>query len=129
MRVRGSIFQGENAANMNIDKLAAAAILVLSCCFAIGQSFEVTSIHRNLRGSEDRGVNILPGGRISVTSATLKTLIRNAYGILSFQLAGENGWTDSEYYDIEAKTGVGESLSEEQLKPYLQSLLADRFSS
>jgi uncharacterized protein (TIGR03435 family) len=112
---------------MNIDKPAAAAILVLSCCSANGQSFEVASIHRNLRGSEDTGVNILPGGRISVTAATLKTLIRNAYGIRSFQLAGEAGWTDSEYYDIEAKTGAGESLSEEQLKPYLQSLLADRF--
>jgi uncharacterized protein (TIGR03435 family) len=112
---------------MSIDKPAAAAIIMLCCCSANGQSFEVASIHRNLRGSEDRGINILPGGRISVTSATLKMLIRNAYGIQSFQLAGETGWTDSEYYDIEAKTGAGESLSEEQLKPYLQSLLADRF--
>jgi uncharacterized protein (TIGR03435 family) len=47
--------------------------------------------------------------------------------IQSFQLAGETGWIDSEYYDIEAKTGAGESLSEERLKPYLQNLLADRF--
>ena len=54
-------------------------------------------------------------------------MIRNAYGIQSFQLAEETGWTDSEYYDIEARTGAGESLSEEQLQPYLQSLLADRF--
>jgi uncharacterized protein (TIGR03435 family) len=109
----------------NIDK-PAAAILVL-CWFAIGQSFEVASIHRNLSQSQNTGINILPGGRISVTNATLKTLIRNAYGILSFQLAGETGWIDSEYYDIEAKTGAGEGLAEEQLKPYLQSLLADRF--
>ena len=87
----------------NIDK-PAAAILVL-CWFAIGQSFEVASIHRNLSQSQNTGINILPGGRISVTNATLKTLIRNAYGILSFQLAGETGWIDSEYYDIEAKTG------------------------
>jgi len=72
-------------------------------------------------------VNILPGGRIRITNSTLKTLIRNAYGIQSFQLAEETGWTDSEYYDIEARTGAGESLSEEQLQPYLQSLLADRF--
>ena len=72
-------------------------------------------------------MNILPGGRIRITNSTLKTLIRNAYGIQSFQLAEETGWTDSEYYDIEARTGAGESLSEEQLQPYLQSLLADRF--
>lgn len=112
---------------MIIDKPATAAILMLSCCFANGQSFEVASVHRNLNGGENTGINILPGGRISVTNATLKTLIRNACGILSFQLAGEAGWIDSEYYNIEAKTGAGESLSEEQLKPYLQSLLADRF--
>jgi uncharacterized protein (TIGR03435 family) len=112
---------------MNIDKPAAAAVLMLSCCFANGQSFEVASIHRNLSGSQNTGINILPGGRISVTNATLKTLIRNAYGILSFQLAGETGWIDSEYFNIEAKTGAGEGLSQEQLKPYLQSLLADRF--
>src|ERR1051325_8741268 len=43
------------------------------------------------------------------------------------QLAGETGWIDGEYYNIEARTGGGASLSEEQLKPYLQSLLADRF--
>ncbi len=112
---------------MSIKKPAAAAIFVLSCCFANGQSFEVASIHRNLRGSQDMSVDILPGGRISATSTTLKTLIRYAYKIQSFQLAGETGWVDSEYYDIEAKTGLGETLSEEQLKPYLQSLLADRF--
>ena len=112
---------------MNIAKPAVAAILVLSCCFANGQSFEVASIHRNLHGAEDTSVHILPGGRISATSTTLKTLIRYAYKIQSFQLAGETGWTDSEYYDIEARTAAGESLSEEQLKPYLQSLLADRF--
>ena len=112
---------------MNIDRPAVAAILVLSCCFASGQSFEVASIHRNLRGSEDTGIHILPGGRISATGTTLKTLIRYAYKIQSFQLAAETGWTDSEYYDVEARTEAGESLSEEQLKPYLQSLLADRF--
>jgi uncharacterized protein (TIGR03435 family) len=34
---------------------------------------------------------------------------------------------DSEYYNIEARTGAGQELSQEQLKPYLQSLLAERF--
>jgi len=112
---------------MNMVKSAAAVILVLSCCFANAQSFEVASIHRNLRASQDSSVDILPGGKIRATSTTLKTLIRYAYKIQSFQLAGETGWTDGEYYEIEAKTGTGETLSEEQLKPCLQNLLADRF--
>ena len=115
---------------MNIERPVGAAVglmLLLSACVANGQSFEVASIRRNLSGSQNTGINLLPGGRISVKNATLKTLIRNAYGILSFQLAGETGWTDGEYFDIEAKTGAGEGLSQEQMKPYLQSLLAERF--
>ena len=127
---RSSILGGKSY-DMNNDKLATAAGLVflLSGCFANGQSFEVASIRRNLNGSQNTGIKLLPGGRISVENATLKTLIRNAYGILSFQLAGETRWIDSEYYDIEASTGAGESMSQEQLKPYLHNLLADRFSS
>jgi len=114
---------------MKIHKPAIAAVLMLipSCWFASGQSFEVASIRRNPGGTQNTGINLLPGGRISMTNTTLKTLIRNAYGILSFQLGGEVGWPDGEFYDIEARTGAGESLSQESLKPYLQSLLADRF--
>lgn len=100
----------------------------LACSAALdAQSFEVASIRRNLSDGEDRGIQLLPGGRISVAHTTLKTMIRNAYGIFSFQLAGEAGWMDSEYYDIEAKTESGEDISPDQLKPYLQRLLADRF--
>ena len=101
---------------------------LLACSLRLaGQSFEVASIRRNLSDGEDRGINLLPGGRISVTHTTLKTMIRNAYGIFSFQLAGEAGWMDSDYYDIEAKTGRGEDIPPDQLKLYLQTLLADRF--
>ena len=114
---------------MNSFRLTALGVMaVLACGLPLhGQSFEVASIRRNLSDGQDMGINLLPGGRISVTHTTLKTMIRNAYGIFSFQLAGEAGWMDSEYYDIEAKTGSGANISPDQLKPYLQSLLADRF--
>lgn len=69
----------------------------------------------------------MPGGRISFRNATVKTLIRNAYGILSFQLGNEPGWLDTEYYDIEATTGNSQQLSQDDIKPFLQSLLAERF--
>ncbi len=91
------------------------------------QSFEVASIRRNLSGSQNTQINVSDGGRVTITNASLKTLIRNAYGILSFQLAGEPGWIDTEMYDIEARTGSSEKISQEQLKLLLQSLLADRF--
>jgi len=89
-------------------------------------AFEVASIRRNLSGSPNTNINI-SGGRLTVTNGSLKTLIRNAYGILSFQLEGEPKWSDTEMYDIAATTGTNEKISPEQLKLLLQSLLADRF--
>lgn len=114
---------------MTLFKIAVlSAMAFLTCSLSLdGQSFEVASIRRNLSDGQDRGINLLPGGRISVTHTTLKTMIRNAYGIFSFQLAAEAGWMDTEYYDIEARTGTGGDISPDQLKPYLQALLADRF--
>ena len=103
---------------------------LLSCLIAsaaCAQSFEVASVKPNRGGGENTGIRLLPGGRISVRNATLKTLIRNAWGILSFQLGGEAPWMDSEYFDIEAKTGEGQTLTEAQLQPWLRALLAERF--
>ena len=62
-----------------------------------------------------------------MTNASPKTMIRNAYGILSFQLAGEPRWLDTDMYDIVATTGSSEKISPEQLKLLLQNLLAERF--
>lgn len=89
-------------------------------------AFEVASIRRNLSGGLNTGINI-SGERLTVTNGSVKTLIRNAYGILGFQLAGEPRWLDVEMYDIVATTGSGGKISPDQFKLLLQSLLADRF--
>lgn len=108
----------------------AAALALVFLCGAHAQSspsFEVASIRRDLSGSQNTQIQISDGGRLVITNGSLKTLIRNAYGVLSFQLANEPGWLDTEMYDIEAKTGTPEKISDDDLKPLLQSLLADRF--
>jgi uncharacterized protein (TIGR03435 family) len=93
-----------------------------------GQTFEVASIRHNLSGEErDAGINILPGGRISGTNLTLRTLIWQAYNTVDFRLTGRPGWLDKERYDVAAKTGDGGNIGLEQLQPLLQHLLADRF--
>jgi uncharacterized protein (TIGR03435 family) len=89
-------------------------------------AFEVASIRRNLSGDLNTRLNI-SGGRFTATNASLKTLIRNAYEILSFQLAGGPRWLDTDMYDIVATTAGGERISADQLKLLLQNLLADRF--
>jgi uncharacterized protein (TIGR03435 family) len=89
-------------------------------------AFEVASIKRNLSGGTNTQINI-SNGRFVATNASMKTLIRNAYDILPFQLAGEPRWLDSEMYDIVATRGSGGKTSQEEFQLLLQSLLADRF--
>jgi uncharacterized protein (TIGR03435 family) len=115
----------------NFTRLAAItgmAALALSYG-AMAQSppaFEVASIRRNLTSGLNTRINI-SGGRLAITNGSLKTLIRNAYEIESFQLAGEPRWLDTDMYDIVATTGSSEPISPDQLKLLLQNLLADRF--
>ena len=97
--------------------------LLLTCARA--QTFDAISIHRDLNGGLNTGISI-SGGRITFRNATVKTLIRNAYGILSFQLANEASWLDSEMYDIAAVTG-GDKIGDDELKALLCNLLAERF--
>jgi len=92
------------------------------------QEFEVASIRRNASGeTRDAGINILPGGRISGTNLSLKTLIWQAWNTVDFRLKGGPGWIETDRYDIQAKTGDGNDIGLEQMQPLLQHLLADRF--
>ncbi len=88
-------------------------------------AFEAVSIHRNLNGGNaDTGIT---RGRLTMTNASLRGLIRSAYDIQSFQLANGPVWLDSDAYDIAATTGDGADISHDQYRLLLQSLLADRF--
>jgi uncharacterized protein (TIGR03435 family) len=98
-------------------------------CIAEAQSpaaFEAASIRPNLSGGMNTRIDI-SGERLTITNASVKTLIRNAYDILSFQLAAEPRWLDTEMYDIVATAGSGEKISPDRFRLLLQSLLADRF--
>ena len=84
-------------------------------------------------------VNFAPGGRLTVTHATLRFLIKIAYDVGDDQIAGGPHWVNSTRFDLQAKPenpfgGDPEKLSEdrkllfhEQVRLRLQSLLADRF--
>lgn len=106
------------------------AFFLMVCVLLPGQSpasFEVASVRPNRGGSLNTQINLMDGGRLSITNASLKTLIRNAYGLQAFQFGGGPGWLDTDMYDIEAKTGRPEKITDAQLPALLQSLLADRF--
>ena len=111
-----------------------AILMVIMACALFGQfspslRFEVASIKPNTNGSTGvlvpGFVRMLPGGRLTVGWAVLRTLIQEAYGLKPFQVGEGPDWMDSEHYDIEAKA-PGNTGSQQMLL-MLQLLLEDRF--
>ncbi len=97
--------------------------------------YETTSIKPNQSDHSMFKMMFEPYG-FSARSATLRMLIRTAYGVEENQISGAPNWVNSEYYDIEAKmdSSVADELgkfSDEQRnaerRRMLQLLLADRF--
>lgn len=106
-------------------------VAIAVACGALASSaqppaaFEAVSIHRNVHGG-DASTNVTRG-RLTMTNASLRTLIRSAYDIQNFQFAGGPAWLDSDTYDIAATTGDGADISHDRYRALLQALLADRF--
>lgn len=65
------------------------------------------------------------GGRYTVTNATLRVLILNAYEILDAQLVGGPRWVDTDRFDINAARG-GAPFT--QVPAMMRTLLAERFN-
>jgi uncharacterized protein (TIGR03435 family) len=90
-------------------------------------AFEVATVKPNPAGGNRIGV--VSPGRLTITSATLATCIKWAYGVQDRQIAAANSSVSdllrSERYDIVAKSA--EVVPEAQLKLMLQTLLAERF--
>ena len=70
-----------------------------------------------------------PGGRVSVSNATLKLLIQNVYRVRDFQVSGGPPWIATERWDIEATPGSNDTpaITPEQRDEMFKTLLADRF--
>lgn len=89
--------------------------------------FEVASIRPALNNTRGTSFDMFEGGRLTVTSVTLYSLIKSAWMLQSSQLEGP-GWLDGDRYDIEAKSGRPERIDTDHLQPLLQNLLAERFA-
>jgi uncharacterized protein (TIGR03435 family) len=87
--------------------------------------FEVASVKLNTEGGPGMTIRPSAGGRLDVENITVRQLIRIAYGIMESQISGGPGWIDSDHFDISAK--AENSVAFEDMRPMLQSLLADRF--
>jgi bla regulator protein blaR1 len=100
--------------------------------------FEVASIKPSAPDSSLR-VDFAPGGKLYITDATLRFLIKIAYDIGDDQLASGPGWIGSKRFDLAATPdrpvgGDPKNMAPDQILAFhkptrlrLQRLLADRF--
>jgi len=103
------------------------AVAALALAQTSGAKFEVASI-RPTATQGSLTINFPPGGRFSAKNLTVDLLLRIAYGLEDYQIAGGPGWTASAGFDIEARAGAGAGeVSHEQVLKMIQALLADRF--
>jgi uncharacterized protein (TIGR03435 family) len=70
-----------------------------------------------------------PGGRVSVSNATLKLLIQNVYRVRDFQVSGGPPWIATKGWDIEATPGSNAppAITPEQRDEMFKTMLVDRF--
>ena len=96
------------------------------------RALDVTSVKPAQQDASGRmriGIMPQPGGRFVASNVTLAMLLQIAYELKGpKQAEGAPDWAASDRFDIEAKAaGVSGTLSRDQMAPYLQALLADRF--
>jgi uncharacterized protein (TIGR03435 family) len=89
--------------------------------------FDVVSIKQNTSGVTGVRVGPIMIGRFNATNITVNHLIQLAYNVPKFEVLGLPSWTESATFDITAKAEGMDDAKYEQMRPLLQSLLADRF--
>lgn len=90
------------------------------------QSFDVVSLRPNTIGA-GRSIERTNPGHVMGENITAGSMIRHAFGVRASQVEGAPGWIDTERYDLQATTGTTKDLSDIELRPYWESMLASRF--
>ncbi|HTA46306.1 MAG TPA: TIGR03435 family protein [Bryobacteraceae bacterium] len=108
---------------MNRNCCASVAVLLLTAAGQAQTISYVAAVKEN-KSADARGFSeYYPGGRFSATAITVQTLLRAAYRIQNYQLAGAPGWFSTRRYDIVAKA-EGNPPPQQQ---FLQALLKNQF--
>jgi uncharacterized protein (TIGR03435 family) len=98
-------------------------------------SFEIASIHRVephavedlKRGDGLFSTSTYPATRFFMHNTTLDFLVAEAYGIDLQYIQKDQGWMDSQLYDIDAKVDGERPLSQQEIRPLLRNLVQQRF--
>ncbi len=126
------------------DVRTAAALGLLLCVGGVAQQkFEVASIRPSSSSDPRTLLQVLPGGGLRTSGATLKFLIALAYEVRAFQILGGPGWIGSDRFDVVANpdrstiskndppdpakvTAAQLAGMQDEMRPRLVALLAER---
>jgi uncharacterized protein (TIGR03435 family) len=121
-----------------------AGLTLLSIVSASAQEFEVASIKPSSSSDPRTLLQVLPGGGLRTSGATLRFLVTLAYQIRYFQVLDGPKWIDSDRFDIIATVDRSKPAGDEpvdptkvtaaqltnmqdEMRPRLMALLAERF--
>jgi uncharacterized protein (TIGR03435 family) len=104
-----------------------AALVTLPLQAQSTRTFEAVSIKRNLSGAAGSDTNTTTG-RLNLINVTTLSVILRAFGILNPQVISAPDWLASERYDVIAVTGGADALTDKQRQPFIQAMLAERWS-
>ena len=112
---------------------AAALCLAMSAvttAIAQSQAFDVVSVKPNVSGDERSASYVQPGGRYTASNATVRMLIKTAYGVHDDQIVGGPDWIGTARFDVTAKaadTTPSASAFRDMARLMLRRALEDRF--
>jgi uncharacterized protein (TIGR03435 family) len=101
-------------------------LAIAAACRAQSPEFEVASIKPTRSGVTERSFTPSPGGRLTTSNATVKSLIAFAYQVMPEEIVGGPAWLETDGFDIEAKA-PDPKVTPAQFRQMIQSLLARRF--
>jgi uncharacterized protein (TIGR03435 family) len=129
---------------MRIDLRIIAVFAILLVAAASAQEFEVASVKPSSSSDTRTLLQVLPGGGLRTSGATVRFLVTLAYQVRSFQVLDGPGWIGSDRFDIIATidrsrpagdepadptkvTAAELSNMQNEMRPRLIGLLAERF--
>ena len=129
---------------MRLSLRIMAVFTILSVAAASAQEFEVASIKLSSSSDPRTLLQVLPGGGLRASGATLRFLVTLAYQVRSFQVLDGPGWIGSDRFDIIATVDRARPAGDEpadptkvtaaqltsmqnEMRPRLMALLAERF--
>lgn len=112
-----------SAAESRAQSQAAGQPVLEIASVRVAPASELDAMNRSGRRPEFS----LSGNMVTLSGATLISLIRDAYNVRAYQVSGAPSWINDASYDIRAKAEGNGSLTLEGSHQLLQALLAGRF--